>query len=625
MADTTRVTRKAKEDLLRDSQSTIKGPDSAKKWLIDNELALKGEDPSMSTLAAALLQLCSGKFTLPKDMVSGMRAIALCMEEIIQIRYTSDALDTIKEQVEDIVKEAKESIEELVGGVRMAMKDTEERLKKQSGDANNDVEKIIEKAVQSATKPTYAQALGAELDTRTASRDLQIKNDAKIRGQLQRKQIILDSDDATKEQTAKLTPKELVLKANLALEKLDRNMADTLHEDNNERPDGTKFVAARILKNGGILFEMDSEDGANWLKQTEVTKGFENCLPGVVTVKGNNYQVVVQFLSTSLKNRLEELCTVIENENSLSKGSIVSAKWLRNPANWGANQTKAHAVFSIKFRNEANDIINRGMLIDGSRHDARKLEEDPKRCFKCQLIGAGHTAATCKSKEICANCARDHLTGECQATRAEFKCATCKKDKRQDDHAAWDRQCPAFIEEKARLRDRKPENHFRFYPGEYEPWTWVRYDDSLADGFTDRWMGNDPRKGPQQPRDARCDDGWGRSLGHGTQRTTDTWTPRTGDSYRPNNQRQRSGNREKSRDRNPAPAPQSTQRRNDRSQSRGRPSQQQPQKGKDPRQRSLIHWVTSGDKSRERSGVDGTSSGKSRPDNEYRSSQTSRR
>jgi len=106
-----------------------------------------------------------------------------------------------------------------------------------------------------------------------------------------------------------------------------------LHEDNNERPNGTKFVAARILKNGGILFEMDSKDGANWLKQTEVMKGFENCLPGVVTVKGNNYQVVVQFLSTSLKNRLEELCTVIENENSLSKGSIVSAKWLRNPTN----------------------------------------------------------------------------------------------------------------------------------------------------------------------------------------------------------------------------------------------------------------------------------------------------
>jgi hypothetical protein len=73
----------------------------------------------------------------------------------------------------------------------------------------------------------------------------------------------MDGDNATKEQTAKLTLKELILKANLALKKLDTDMADALQEDNNERPDGTKFIAARILKNGSILFEMDSENGAD--------------------------------------------------------------------------------------------------------------------------------------------------------------------------------------------------------------------------------------------------------------------------------------------------------------------------------------------------------------------------
>ena len=417
MADTTatRVTRKAKDELLRDSQVIIKDPDTARKWLNDNELMLKGENPNATTLTAALFQLCSGKFTLPKDMICGMRAIALCMEETIQSKYTTDALDTVREQVEDIVKEVKDSIEDLVGEMRSAMRDTEERMKKQSGNANKDMEKIIEKAVQSATKPSYVQALLAEHrdDSQTATKDAQIKNNANIRGQLQRKQIIMDGDEATKEQTARLTPKELVLKANLALEKLDTDMADAFEEDNNERPEGTKFVAARILKNSGILFKMESELGAHWLKQTEVTKGFERCFPGVVTIKGNNYQVVVQFLPTTLKNRLEDLLAAIENENSLPKGTIVSAKWLRNPANWNTNQTKAHAIFSIKSRNEANEIINRGMLIDGSRHGARKLEEDPRRCFKCQLIRASHTAATCKSNEICANCAREHPTGEC--------------------------------------------------------------------------------------------------------------------------------------------------------------------------------------------------------------------
>jgi hypothetical protein len=89
------------------------------------------------------------------------------------------------------------------------------------------------------------------------------------------------------------------------------------------------------------------------------------------------YQVVVQFLPIRLKNCLEELYTVIKEENSLPKGSIVIAKWLRNPTNWSMNQTKVHAVFSIKFRNEANEIINCSMLIDGSHHGARKLKEAP--------------------------------------------------------------------------------------------------------------------------------------------------------------------------------------------------------------------------------------------------------
>jgi hypothetical protein len=130
---TTRTQRKNKDNAVKESQSTIslRGADSAKKWLVENKLITKGEDHTMSTMASALFQPCSGKFPQPKDMINGMRVIAICMEEIIQTRHTSDTLDTIKEQVEDIVKEVKDSIEELVGGVKTVMKETEERLKKE--------------------------------------------------------------------------------------------------------------------------------------------------------------------------------------------------------------------------------------------------------------------------------------------------------------------------------------------------------------------------------------------------------------------------------------------------------------------------------------------------------------
>lgn len=106
---------------------------------------------------------------------------------------------------------------------------------------------------------------------------------------------------------------------------------------------------------------METENGTDWLKQTKITKAFEKCFPGVVSIKGNNHQVVIQFLSISLKNHLEAHCTAIEKENRLSKGSITNVKWLRNPANWGMNQMKVHAVFSVKFWHEANNTSGKAI------------------------------------------------------------------------------------------------------------------------------------------------------------------------------------------------------------------------------------------------------------------------
>ena len=230
------------------------------------------------------------------------------------------------------MKGVKEAIKGLVDEMKTVIKEMEEGYKKHKGDKEKDeVERIIEKVVQSVTKPSYAQALTNRNDSCTKSRDRQIKNDVKIKGQLQRRQIILDGNDATKEQMGQLTLKVLIVKENLALDKLEKDLEEALQEDDNERPEDTKFVVAQILKNGGILFKMSNETAAEWLKQKKISKAFKSCFLGVVSVKGRTYQVVMQFLPVRLKNRLEDLCTELEEENKLPKDSITSMKWLRNP------------------------------------------------------------------------------------------------------------------------------------------------------------------------------------------------------------------------------------------------------------------------------------------------------
>ena len=143
----------------------------------------------------------------------------------------------------------------------------------------------------------------------------------------------------------------------------------------------------------------------------------------MVSLKAKPYQVVVQFLLTELRNHLEKSFTVIESKNEMPARMIIRVKWLRN---WNPNQMKAHAIFSLNSANAANNVMKSRILIDGTQHEARKLEEDPRRCFKCQIIGAKHTVVTCKAEEACSNCTKNHPTRECNATRAEYQCTTCK-------------------------------------------------------------------------------------------------------------------------------------------------------------------------------------------------------
>ena len=110
------------------------------------------------------------------------------------------------------------------------------------------------------------------------------------------------------------------------------------------------------------------------------------------------------------------------------------------PDNWGVNQLKAHAILTLNSRHMANDIIMSGVLVDGSRHDARKLEEDPKRCFKCQLIGAGHMAPNCKAEEACSNCTQKE-NAEPRKLNSDASPARKKEDKMTTPLGTDNAQC----------------------------------------------------------------------------------------------------------------------------------------------------------------------------------------
>lgn len=90
--------------------------------------------------------------------------------------------------------------------------------------------------------------------------------------------------------------------------------------------------------------------------------------------------------------------------------------------------------------------------------------------MKCQSFNGSHFAKECKSDhDMCGTCAGEHQTKHCTASVPEgLRCANCK----EAGHAAWDRDCPIFINLCQHFHAHLPDTNYRYYPKGNDPSTW---------------------------------------------------------------------------------------------------------------------------------------------------------
>ncbi len=92
--------------------------------------------------------------------------------------------------------------------------------------------------------------------------------------------------------------------------------------------------------------------------------------------------------------------------------------------------------------------------------------------INCHKYDPPHLARHCKAiHETCATCASiNHRTAECPVTeRDDFCCVNCDHAL---GHAAWEKSCPAYQRALKKLRARRPDAGFRFFPLADDPYTW---------------------------------------------------------------------------------------------------------------------------------------------------------
>ena len=229
------------------------------------------------------------------------------------------------------------------------------------------------------------------------------------------------------------------------------------------KPAETHFVAAKKLRNGNILCQLNSIEAGKWIRNKEVQEAFLSSFRVTTSVKCQTFYIVAEFMPTTFVAGDSGSYTKLEDTNNLPTDTITSTKFIKSPHLRYKEQKVTHLIVSFSSRKEANTIIQQGLYIEGKHVIVRKVLTEPRRCLKCQMYG--HFVSECKAQnDRCARCTEQHRTALCPiATNSPLRCANCKPGT-SSGHSAADRGCPSFLEEQAKIDKRSPENKFKYFP-----------------------------------------------------------------------------------------------------------------------------------------------------------------
>ena len=209
-------------------------------------------------------------------------------------------------------------------------------------------------------------------------------------------QILIDrAPGVTHNGLEELSKKELVEKARVALELLK------LVEDIDVL---IQFIGARKLHNRRVIYKMGTAETAHWLKSNANISKFLQVFSATSVIKQHSYLVIAEYIPLSFNPTNQLHLTDIENENRLEPEGILSACWIKPTYRHKQGQRTAHGILGFAQPEEANLAIRNGVVIAGKRVWARKLLQEPRRCLKCQQIGATHIAAECEQAHCFGTC-----------------------------------------------------------------------------------------------------------------------------------------------------------------------------------------------------------------------------
>ncbi|KAF8236007.1 hypothetical protein L208DRAFT_1253537 [Tricholoma matsutake] len=155
------------------------------------------------------------------------------------------------------------------------------------------------------------------------------------------KQLLIQKDrNATNNSLLDLSEKDLVAKVNTALNLMGWKGSDKPHD--------TAFVAARKLRSGGILYNMNSQEAAAWLHLPDVKKAFMDHYDGTSNIWDKLHYVIAEFVPVTYDAGASYAHANLEEANCFTDGAVGFSKYIKLPHLHSSNQKVAHATIGFR-------------------------------------------------------------------------------------------------------------------------------------------------------------------------------------------------------------------------------------------------------------------------------------
>jgi hypothetical protein len=118
-----------------------------------------------------------------------------------------------------------------------------------------------------------------------------------------------------------LTEKELILKAQIAVQLLQSEELDTLDE--------VDFVHAKKTAGGGVILVLKTEEAADWLRSELVMTRFAKELGGLVTAGAALCMVIAEYVPVTFDPSATYALLRIEEDSGLEMGIIREARFIK--------------------------------------------------------------------------------------------------------------------------------------------------------------------------------------------------------------------------------------------------------------------------------------------------------